>query len=114
MRIERAGGRVYRNTPEEPFRLYPGGLSVSRTIGDLQQKKVRSGVLVSDPAIFCLDTNEITRLVMISDGVYERFSNNEIMELLGDSPTSGVGVLLGEAALRRSMDNRSIIAFSLR
>jgi protein phosphatase 2C family protein 2/3 len=46
-RIINNGGEVYRNVPEEsevqsrniPYRVYPGKLSVSRTIGDVHIKR---------------------------------------------------------------------------
>lgn len=65
-RIVRGGGTVYQNKglegEENPFRVLPGRLSVSRTIGDLEAKDPKYGgnrnVVVAEPEIHEYGINE--------------------------------------------------------
>jgi protein phosphatase PTC2/3 len=86
VRIISNGGEVYRNVPEEgevhsrdiPYRVYPGKLSVSRTIGDVHIKRENSRVVIAEPELFTVDLKGLSYLVLLSDGVYEKLSNNDI------------------------------------
>ncbi len=78
-RIEYNGGEVYRQqgTLEDegqnrklPFRVYPGKLSVSRTIGDIFIKKDNPNIIISDPDIYQLNTKNLSFLLLFSDGLY--------------------------------------------
>lgn len=85
-RIINNGGEVYRNVPEEgeiqsrniPYRVYPGKLSVSRTIGDVHIKRENSKVVIAEPEIFTLSLKDFSYLLLFTDGVYEKLSNNDI------------------------------------
>lgn len=84
-RIEKAGGKVMKNNyldtykflmpmlnnrlNELPFRLYPGGLSVSRSFGDLTAKDVQLGgnpnVLIAKPDVFVYTVEKKTDFIFI-------------------------------------------------
>ena len=69
-----------------PYRVLPGRLSVSRTIGDIEAKSEKLGgnhnVIIWEPDIFIYDLNktEIDFFIMGCDGIFDQMSNDEIME----------------------------------
>jgi len=93
-RIERAGGKVMKNNyletykflmpmlntrlNELPFRLYPGGLSVSRSFGDITAKDVALGgnpqVLIAKPDIFVYTIEKKTDFIFIGCGLIRRWN----------------------------------------
>ena len=100
-RIKRYGGYIYQsetlintiNNPDingkilkGPFRVVPGRLSVSRTIGDAEAKLEKFGgnpnVIIPDPDIFCydLDKNNIDFFILGCDGVYDQMSSKEVLD----------------------------------
>ena len=97
-RIELAGGTVYQTTAaipiyqngkliEIPWRVYPGGLSVSRTFGDIESKDERfggkKGVVVALPDINEFDLSEEHNFIVIGcDGIFDVLSNGEIIECI--------------------------------
>ena len=84
-RIERNGGKVMKNSyletykflmpminnrlNELPFRLYPGGLSVSRSFGDITAKDVQLGgnpnVLIARPDIYVYSVKKTTDFIFV-------------------------------------------------
>lgn len=99
-RIVKAGGTVSKsgglNTKflppsvlarmgELPFRLYPGGLSVSRSFGDVTAKEAQFGgnpnVLIAKPDItmFKIDA-DVDYIVMACDGIYDKFTSKKLCE----------------------------------
>jgi protein phosphatase 2C family protein 2/3 len=101
IRIINNGGQVYQTqTPingEEgdvlngqillgPYRVLPGRLSVSRTIGDIEAKGIQFGgnpnVVVPYPDIysFDLEKDDIDFLVLGCDGIYDQISSEEILD----------------------------------
>ena len=97
-RIELAGGIVYQTRTaipiyqngkliEIPWRVAPGGLSVSRTFGDIESKDERfggkKGVVVASPDISEFDLNEEYNFIVIGcDGIFDVLSNGEIIECI--------------------------------
>ena len=105
-RIERCGGKVYQNqsfipdpTPGNnsgtqtligPHRVFPGRLSVSRTIGDIEAKDERYGgnpnVVIAIPEIRAFKIKDNFDFIMIGcDGVFEKMSNQEVMDTIWDA-----------------------------
>ena len=101
IRIINSGGQVYQTqTPingEEgdalngqillgPYRVLPGRLSVSRTIGDIEAKGIQFGgnpnVVVPYPDIysFDLEKDDIDFLLLGCDGIYDQISSEEILD----------------------------------
>ena len=99
-RIIKNGGHVYRGKKVlygvkyenlnckillGPFRVLPGRLSVSRTIGDIEAKNPKFGgnpnVIICEPDIFVFDLikNDIDFFIMGCDGIFDRISNEEII-----------------------------------
>lgn len=100
-RIESNGGKVYQNqsfipdpSPSNtsgtqtligPHRVFPGRLSVSRTIGDIEAKDERYGgnpnVVIAIPEIRAFKIKENYDFIVIGcDGVYEKMDNQEVMD----------------------------------
>ena len=67
-----------------PFRVYPGSLSVSRTIGDAAAKFSDFGgnpnVVISEPDIYCFDLekNDIDFLILGCDGIYDHMTSKDV------------------------------------
>jgi serine/threonine protein phosphatase PrpC len=97
-RIESAGGSVYQakvslelfqngKLVEIPWRVQPGGLSVSRTFGDIESKDIKfggkKGVVEALPDVVEFElTDDHNFLVMGCDGIFDVLSNKEIMECI--------------------------------
>ena len=69
-----------------PYRVSPGNLSVSRTIGDPYAKLTNFGgnpkVVISEPDIYCFDLNkdDIDFLILGCDGIYDQITSKEILQ----------------------------------
>ena len=100
-RIKRYGGNIYQtetainnaSNPNldgkiliGPYRVVPGRLSVSRTIGDVEAKIEKFGgspnVIVAEPELFFYDLNrdDIDFFILGCDGIYDQMSSNEILD----------------------------------
>ena len=68
-----------------PYRVFPGGLSVSRTIGDIEAKLEKFGgnsnVVISKPDIFLYDLNkdDIDFFILGCDGIFDQLSSEEVI-----------------------------------
>ena len=102
-RIKKYGGSIYQtetvmnnvNNPEMngkiligPYRVLPGRLSVSRTIGDAEAKMEKYGgnpnVIISEPEIFFYDLNrdDVDFFILGCDGIYDQLSSKEILDIV--------------------------------
>lgn len=78
-----------KKSKKKPYRLYPGGLSVSRSFGDVMVKEEdlggKSGVLVADPEVFVYRIRKDTDFLFLGcDGIFDKVSNEEIGEYFWD------------------------------
>ena len=101
IRIKKNGGSIYQsqtmitNTDNMdlngkiligPYRVLPGRLSVSRTIGDAEAKLVKFGgnpnVIICEPEIFYYNLKEenIDFFILGCDGIYDQMSNKEVLD----------------------------------
>jgi serine/threonine protein phosphatase PrpC len=99
-RVEENGGQIYQNksyvpdpSPENssgvqmivgPHRVFPGRLSVSRTIGDIEAKDVRYGgnprCVVPTPDIKSFKIRPNYDFIVIGcDGVFEKLDNKQVI-----------------------------------
>ena len=106
--------------------MYPGRLSVSRTIGDIEAKDERYGgnkkVVIPEPEIRCFRIKENFDFIIVGcDGVFEKLSNAEVMNKIWDSALkpedlkmplsvharSGLAVdtVLNESVEQKTLDN---------
>mmetsp|Transcript_5812 Transcript_5812/g.4402 ORF Transcript_5812/g.4402 Transcript_5812/m.4402 type:complete len:154 (+) Transcript_5812:568-1029(+) len=104
-----------------PHRVFPGRLSVSRTIGDIEAKYTKYGgnprVVVPTPDIKCFKIrNNYDFIVLCCDGVFEKLSNLDAIDAVwkacSDQPKSihevcGLGIdrILQQSAFRKTFDN---------
>ena len=98
-RILKNGGKIYQTqTPIEddenfkdkilvgPYRVFPGKLSVSRTVGDAEGKITELGgnpnVIVPAPDIFCFDLqkDDIDFFILGCDGIYDQLYSKDIFK----------------------------------
>ena len=69
-----------------PYRVHPGNLSVSRTIGDPAAKLSDFGgnpnVVISEPDIFCydLEKDDIDFLILGCDGIYDHMTSKDVFK----------------------------------
>jgi len=144
-RIERNGGKIYQNSsyiPDGqggmqlivgPFRAFPGRLSVSRTIGDIEAKLPHLGgnpnvvVATSDIKSFKIRNNH--DFIMIGcDGIFEKLDNIDVNEAVWEASKpqaefddrtiheklgASVDAILQMSAFKKSFDNITavIVAF---
>ena len=101
IRIRKNGGNIYQsqtiinNTENNningkiligPYRVLPGRLSVSRTIGDAEAKLVKFGgnpnVIICEPEIFYYDLKKenIDFFILGCDGIYDQMTNKEVLD----------------------------------
>ena len=132
-RIEQNGGKVYQSqiplSKENnhfivgPYRVVPGRLSVSRTIGDVEAKKEKYGglpnVIISEPDIFEYDLTKknIDFIVMGCDGIFDQMSSKEVIECawmvlkeeekgnIHERCGKAVDLIIKGAMVRKSFDN---------
>ena len=115
--------------PELPDRVYPGGLSLSRSFGDITAKYTelggKTGVLISTPEIkaYKLDMDKADFIVMGCDGIYDKCSNEEIVKLVwrlkknegrGETLEGLVDGILEESMRKLSYDNLTAILIDLK
>jgi len=69
-----------------PYRVHPGSLSVSRTIGDAAAKLSDFGgnpnVVISEPDIYCydLEKDDIDFLILGCDGIYDHMTSKDVFK----------------------------------
>ena len=97
-RIESSGGSIYQTNSviplyqngkliKAPWRVLPGRLSVSRTLGDIEAKDEKFGgkknVVIALPDITELELNDEYNFIVIGcDGIFDVLSNIEILECI--------------------------------
>lgn len=108
-----AGGRIYQNfsyipdpSPDNvtgqqklagPFRVEPGRLSVSRTIGDIEAKDSRyggtPGVVIAEPDVRVFKISDSHDFILLGcDGIFEKLDNEHLINI-GLKVASGKGQL---------------------
>jgi len=68
------------------MRVFPGRLSVSRTIGDIEAKFEKFGgnprVVISDVEIKIYELQEEDDFILLGcDGIFDRLSNREVIDI---------------------------------
>lgn len=82
-----------------PIRVRPGGLSVSRTIGDIEAKSIKyggkSGVVIPTPEVHShrISTGD-EFLIMASDGIFDGLSNEELVRSVYQSVKAEASLLV--------------------
>ena len=136
-RIIKNGGKVYQTQSPlnsfnntlihnqiliGPFRVFPGRLSVSRTLGDIEAKNVKFGgksnVVIAVPDVYCFDIvdDDVDFLILGCDGIFDQLSNKdcfdcawmvfkEFKENLHVLCGKVVDLILKTAMCRKSFDN---------
>ena len=122
-RIKQNEGIVYKvNSFQTLYRILPGNLSVSRTIGDASSKVPflggKLGVVISTPDIisFRIDETKNDFIVMGSDGIFDKLDNEDLVksiwstldysESIGRTAHEQAGIC-SDMAIKLAMNNRS-------
>ena len=154
LRITKNGGTVYQSqTPINnitnpllngkiligPYRVLPGRLSVSRTIGDVEAKMINFGgnpnVIICEPDVYIYDLTKdnIDFFILGCDGIYDQMSSKEILDCawmvlreknnnivvnncnnLHDQSGLIVDFILKSALSRKSFDNVTCLFIALK
>ena len=133
-RIIQNGGSVYQNNPtginmyisDIPFRVLPGRLSVSRTIGDIEAKDPIYGgndkVIICEPDISKIDKWNGGFVLIGCDGIFDVLNNKEVahcMKLAKEKSKEkyfcdiAVDLIIKAAMVKNSLDNLSCIILEL-
>ena len=113
-----------------PFRVLPGRLSVSRTIGDIEAKLIQYGgnpqviIPLPDVYVFDLKKNDIDFIVLGCDGIFDQLSNKEILDSgwnilsteddLNIKCGNFVDFILKASMARKSFDNITCVVIALK
>lgn len=140
-RIIANGGKVYLtqfpvplfqngNLVEPPWRVSPGKLSVSRTIGDacakIEKYGGKEGVVIPNPEIteILLD-NEFNYIVLCCDGIYDVLDEEDVIDCVNMAKKEKEGcewnivcaeaanIIIKAALLKGSFDNVSCVVIAL-
>jgi len=102
-----------------PYRVQPGRLSVSRTIGDAEAKIPKyggvEGIIIWEPDIKEFEITESWDFVILAcDGIFDKMENMDVLNVIWDSINTNSGSihqLTGywvESILRNSLANRTL------
>jgi serine/threonine protein phosphatase PrpC len=98
-------------SPRRPLRVFPGGLSVSRTIGDISLKS--TSLIISDPEMYkCQLWPEDECMILACDGVWDVMNNQQVVDVVRrylEDPEEAARAVAKEAYRRGSTDNISVI-----
>jgi len=141
-RIVEAGGKIYQTQTTNiktsnvkdiimgPLRVLPGRLSVSRTFGDAEAKLPKyngnQNVVIAVPEIKSFKISKDHDFIIIcSDGVFDKLSNREIIQITWDIIASSRGItsthqqcvmcvdnILKTSLMRRTLDNVTCVMLS--
>ena len=115
-----------------PYRVLPGRLSVSRTIGDIEAKSIQFGgnpqVIIPLPDVFSFDLQkiDIDFIILGCDGIYDQLNNEEILDSgwlifpsneIGNDINEKCGILvdfiLKASMARKSFDNVTCVIIAI-
>lgn len=139
-RITRAGGSIYQNPmtcqlvqngeviKNGPFRVFPGRLSVSRTLGDVELKTEkyggRKGIIIPNPDITIHNNLGGAKYIVLGcDGIFDVLSNEEIAAIFMEAKEHSdnkehfcdivADMIIKGAMIKESFDNVSCIVVEL-
>ncbi|CAG9330734.1 unnamed protein product [Blepharisma stoltei] len=136
-RIINNGGKVYQSTAQVqgsqiagPYRIFPGRLSVSRTIGDIEAKMPsyngNPNVLISTPEIKAFRIHQdFDFIILATDGIFDKMTNKEVIKsawsCIYDSKTRNAHQLCGiavenvmsTALNKKTTDNVTVVMVGL-
>jgi len=130
-RITTNGGQIYKpNADVDVLRVFPSGLSVSRTFGDIKAKLKkyggREGVIIATPEVrqFTINENQHDFIVMGCDGIFDKLDSHAVMSVAWDTikrAQAAPGLtgkvpdaIIREAACQRSSDNLTCIMLTFK
>ena len=139
-RITKAGGSIYQNPmtyqlvqngeviKNGPFRVFPGRLSVSRTIGDVELKTEKyggkKGIIIPNPDITVHNNLGGAKYIVLGcDGIFDVLSNEEIAAMFVEAKENTDNIehfcdvvadmIIKGAMIKESFDNVSCVVVEL-
>ena len=97
---------------KRPMRVFPGGLSVSRTIGDISLQKPRNSSLPIRKCFRAYCNRRIRILILACDGVWDVMTNKQACTVTSKfiaDPDEAAQQLAKEAYRKGSTDNISVV-----
>jgi serine/threonine protein phosphatase PrpC len=108
-----------------PFRVFPGRLSVSRTFGDVEAKRVKYGgnpkVVISIPEVKSFKIEDTYDFIILGcDGIFDKLSSQEVIKVAWEAAKkkfvsrdlqlhqicgNSVEIVLKHSAKQRTLDN---------
>lgn len=97
-----------------PLRVYPGGLVVSRCIGDFDVKT--GGIVVAVPQVerFHLDPSVDEFLCLATDGLWDVMTVKDVEKFKRTDGASLSQELVSEALKRKTVDNVTVVVINLK
>ena len=132
-RVLKNGGSIHKAQTtlpvDMPFRVYPGKLTVTRILGEIEAKDPKYGgkpnVVIADPDIFEVSLKDEDDFILLgSNGVYAKSTNEEIVNFIflekercknaQERSAKAVDSAIKLAAFKKSNSNLSAILIALR
>jgi len=105
-RIDQAGGKVERDDASSPLRLYPGGLMVTRSLGDVQAPQAIHAPSIRHIALRVDPKQGGGRFIIASDGLWDAVALKEAASLVrGKRAAASASQFLTKETTRREGRN---------
>jgi len=109
-RVEETGGTISRDDPKSPYRLWPGGLMMTRTIGDRDASQAIAEPSVTQVAVRVEINSGGARLIVASDGLWDSVTPKESANLTRKTKNAAnsARALMREASKREGRDGDDV------
>ncbi|CAD8174005.1 unnamed protein product [Paramecium octaurelia] len=122
-RITKLGGQIYQaqiqissgDVQFGPYRVLPGRLAVSRTLGDAEAKLPKyggiQGVISAQPDIFQITVTDQDFLILACDGIFDKMNSEEVISSAWTVISHDVHHFAGKAVeniMRQSMSRKTV------
>ena len=117
-----------------PHRVFPGRLSVSRTFGDIEAKRVKYGgnpkVVIANPDIKCFKIEENYDFIVLGcDGIFDKLENTQVIQaawegakkkyfdrgqVIHSNCGSAVESILKASVAEKSLDNITVVIIAFK
>ena len=112
-RVEESGGSISRDDTKSPYRLYPGGLMMTRTIGDRDAHQAIAEPAICEIALRVEAGEGGGRLILASDGLWDAVSPKESANMVRKNkvPSHSAKALIRETTRREGRDGDDVTVF---
>ncbi|CAD8072703.1 unnamed protein product [Paramecium sonneborni] len=122
-RINKLGGQIYQAQIQissgdiqlGPYRVLPGRLAVSRTLGDAEAKLPKyggiQGVISAQPDIFQISITDQDFLILACDGIFDKMNSEEVISSAWTVISHDIHHFAGKAVeniMKQSMSRKTV------